>query len=153
MMKNLLRSSPSTSTLLPSDTSSVLNRPAMRPTIESGNRENSGTLRSASGANDATPPETSTPIRSALLNSTLVRLTRYVPPSTCTHGSRLNSHRGVIDIIFGAVFVVFARFLATEVVTLRCNTLSMLESYCGSLGKQFRREVALSEVGKDDDDQ
>ena len=32
--------------------------------------------------------------------------------------------RGVIDIIFGEVFVVLARFLATEVVTLRCNRLS-----------------------------
>jgi len=30
----------------------------------------------------------------------------------------------VIDIIFGDVFVVFARFRATEVVTLRCNKLS-----------------------------
>jgi hypothetical protein len=30
----------------------------------------------------------------------------------------------VIDIIFGAVFVVFARFLATAVVTLRCKRLS-----------------------------
>jgi hypothetical protein len=30
----------------------------------------------------------------------------------------------VIDIIFGAVFVVLARFRATEVVTLRCNRLS-----------------------------
>ena len=30
----------------------------------------------------------------------------------------------MIDIIFGDVFVVFARFLATEVVTLRCNKLS-----------------------------
>ena len=71
--------------------------------------------------------ETSTPIRSALLSSTLVRLTRYVPPSTCTHGSRLSSHRGVIDIIFGDVFVVFARFLATDVVTLRCNKLSDIQ--------------------------
>ena len=66
----------------------------------------------------------STPIRSALLSSTFVRLTRYVPPSTCTHGSRLNSQRGVIDIIFGDVLVVLARFFATEVVTLRCNRLS-----------------------------
>jgi hypothetical protein len=30
----------------------------------------------------------------------------------------------VIDIIFGDVFVVFARFRATEVVTLRCKRLS-----------------------------
>ncbi|HTI50721.1 MAG TPA: hypothetical protein VL475_07215 [Planctomycetaceae bacterium] len=30
----------------------------------------------------------------------------------------------MIDIIFGDVFVVFARFLATDVVTLRCNRLS-----------------------------
>ena len=36
----------------------------------------------------------------------------------------LNSQRGVIDIIFGDVFVVLARFLATEVVTLRCSRLS-----------------------------
>ena len=124
MMKNLLRSSPSTINLLPSETSSVLKRLAMRATIASGNRENSGTLRSASGENDATPLVTSTSIRSALLNSTFVRLTRYVPPSTCTQGSMLKSQRGVIDIILGDVFVVFARFLATEVVTLRCSRLS-----------------------------
>jgi hypothetical protein len=30
----------------------------------------------------------------------------------------------VIDIIFGDVFVVFARFRATDVVTLRCKKLS-----------------------------
>ena len=30
----------------------------------------------------------------------------------------------MIDIIFGDVFVVLARFLATDVVTLRCNRLS-----------------------------
>jgi hypothetical protein len=30
----------------------------------------------------------------------------------------------VIDIIFGDVFVVFARFLATDVVTLLCSRLS-----------------------------
>ncbi len=89
MMKNLLRSSPSTISLLPSETSSVLKRLAMRPMIASGSFENSGTLRSASGGNEAAAPETSTPIRSALGSSTLVRLTRYVPPSTCTHGSRL----------------------------------------------------------------
>ena len=66
----------------------------------------------------------SMPIRAALVNSTLVRLTRYVPPSTCTHGSSFNSHRGVIDIIFGDVLVVLARLRATEVVTLRCRILS-----------------------------
>jgi hypothetical protein len=32
----------------------------------------------------------------------------------------------VIDIIFGDVFVVFARFRATEVVTLRCNKLLLV---------------------------
>jgi hypothetical protein len=36
----------------------------------------------------------------------------------------LSNHRGVIDIILGDVFVVVARFFATEVVTLRCNKLS-----------------------------
>jgi len=36
----------------------------------------------------------------------------------------LSSHRGVIDIIFGDVFVVVAKFLATDVVTLRCNLVS-----------------------------
>src|SRR6476620_4544460 len=36
----------------------------------------------------------------------------------------LSSHRGVIDIILGDVLVVFARFLATAVVTLRCSKLS-----------------------------
>src|SRR5580658_4229235 len=121
MMKNLLRSSPSTKSLLPRETSSVLKRLAMRLMIASGSFEKSGTLRSDSGGNEAAAPETSTPIRSALGSSTFVRLTRYVPPSTCTHGSMLNSHRGVIDIILGDVLVVSARFLATDVVTLRCN--------------------------------
>ncbi len=58
------------------------------------------------GENDATPLLMSTAIRSALASSTFVRLTRYVPPLTCTHGSMLSSHRGVIDIILGAVLVV-----------------------------------------------
>ncbi len=53
MMKNLLRSSPSTISLLPSETSSVLKRLAMRPMIASGSFENSGTLRSDSGGNEA----------------------------------------------------------------------------------------------------
>ena len=45
----------------------------------------------------------------------------------------LNSHRGVIDIIFGDVLVVVARFFATEVVTLRCNKLSdIYRSLCDS---------------------
>ena len=39
----------------------------------------------------------------------------------------LKSHRGVIDIIFGEVLVVLAKFLATEVVTLRCYKLSDIE--------------------------
>jgi hypothetical protein len=51
-----------------------------------------------------------------------------MPPFTWTHGSWFNSNRGVIDIIFGEVFVVFARFLATEVVTLLCNKLSDMGS-------------------------
>jgi hypothetical protein len=46
-------------------------------------------------------------------------LTRYVPLSTFTQGNRLSNHRGVIDIILGDVLVVFARFLAVAVVTLR----------------------------------
>src|SRR5579863_5977793 len=124
MMKNLLRSVPSTISSLPSETSSVLKRPAMRAMMASGSLENSGTLRRASGINVATFPDTSISIRSAFGNSTLVRLTRYVPPLTCTHGSRLRSQRGVIDIILGDVFVVFARFEATDDVTLRCNRLS-----------------------------
>jgi len=33
----------------------------------------------------------------------------------------------VIDIIFGDVFVVVAKFFATDVVTLRCNKLSDME--------------------------
>jgi hypothetical protein len=36
----------------------------------------------------------------------------------------LNSHLGVMDIIFGEVLVTVARFLATAVVTLLCNKLS-----------------------------
>ncbi len=96
----------------------------MRAMIGSGSRENNGTLRSDSGANCRCPPVTSMPIRAALVNSTLVRLTRYVPPSTCTHGSSFNSHRGVIDIILGDVLVVLARLRATDVVTLRCRILS-----------------------------
>ena len=47
-----------------------------------------------------------------------------MPPLTCTQGNRLNSSRGVIDVILGDVFVVWARFLATDVVTLRCNRVS-----------------------------
>ena len=47
-----------------------------------------------------------------------------MPPLTCTHGNWLSSSRGVIDIIWGDVFVVSARFLATAVVTLRCNRVS-----------------------------
>jgi hypothetical protein len=35
----------------------------------------------------------------------------------------LSSHLGVIDIIWGTVLVVLARFLATVVVTLRCSRL------------------------------
>lgn len=91
----------------------------IREMIVSGSPENKGTLRSDSAGNDATFPDTSTSIRSAFVSSTFVRLTRYVPPSTCTHGNRLKSQRGVIDMIFGDVFVVFARFRATDVVTLR----------------------------------
>jgi len=49
-----------------------------------------------------------------------------VPPSTCTKGSSRKSHRGVIDIIIGDVFVVVARLRATAVVTLRCKTLSLM---------------------------
>lgn len=36
----------------------------------------------------------------------------------------LSNQRGVIDIIFGDVLVVLARFRATDVVTLRCKRLS-----------------------------
>src|SRR5580693_822260 len=121
MMKNLLRSSPSTRSLLPSDTSSVLKRLAIRVMLASGSLEKRGTLRSDSDGNEAVSPDASTPMRSALGSSTLVRVTRYTPPCTCTHGSRLKSQRGVIDIILGDVLVVSARFLATDVVTLRCN--------------------------------
>ncbi len=92
--------------------------------MASGRRENNGTARRASGAKTACPAITSIPMRSAFLSSILVRLTRYVPPSTWTHGSKLSTQRGVIDIIFGVVFDVFARFRATDVVTLRCNKLS-----------------------------
>ena len=76
MMKNLLRSSPSTMSLLPKETVSVLKRLAIRAMMSSGSCENRGTLRNASGGNEAVSPEMSTPMRSALLNSTFVRLTR-----------------------------------------------------------------------------
>ena len=76
MMKNLLSASPSTITLFPRATSSVLKLLAIRDTIVSGSPEKSGTLRSDSGGKDAAPADTSTSIRSALGNSTLVRLTR-----------------------------------------------------------------------------
>ena len=76
MMKNLLRSSPSTISLLPSETSSVLKRFAIWVSTGSGTCEKSGTLRSASAGNDATPFVSATSIRSALLSSTLVRFTR-----------------------------------------------------------------------------
>ena len=75
-MKNLLKSLPSTISLLPRETSSVLKRLAIRAMMASGSFENSGTLRSASGCKEATLPDRSTPIRSALGSSTLVRLTR-----------------------------------------------------------------------------
>ena len=63
-------------TLFPRGTSSVLKLPAMRATMVSGSPENSGTFRSDSGGNEAAPAETFTSIRSALGNSTFVRLTR-----------------------------------------------------------------------------
>ena len=94
--------------------------------MASGNFEKRGTRRSASGGNEARPSAKSTAIRSAFANSTLVRLTRYVPPLTCTQGSNFNKYRGVIDIIFGDVLVVVARFRATAVVTLLCNRLSLM---------------------------
>src|SRR5262245_54421004 len=121
MMKYLLRSSPSTISSLPSETTSVLKLFASWASTGSGTREKSGTLRNDSDGNEATPSLSATLIRSALLNSTLVRFTRYVPPCTLTQGSIESSHRGVMDCIFGDVFVVVARFLATEVVTLRCS--------------------------------
>ena len=87
-------------------------------------RENSGTLRSDSGGNEAAPPETSTSIRSALRQLDL-RAVDAVNAAVDLHPRQLaQQHRGVIDIIFGDVFVVLARFLATDVVTLRCNKLS-----------------------------
>jgi hypothetical protein len=58
----------------------------------------------------------------------------------------------VIDIIFGDVFVVLARFLATEVVTLRCNKLSDMESLpqlgCSSLKRKWHGERGHYELEK-----
>jgi hypothetical protein len=42
--------------------------------------------------------------------------------------------RGVIDVIFGDVFVVWAKFLATDVVTLLCNKLSDMFTSWGLKG-------------------
>ncbi len=50
--KELGKSSPSTINLLPSETSSCLKALAIRVMIGSGNFEKSGTLRTASGANE-----------------------------------------------------------------------------------------------------
>ncbi len=75
-MKNLAGSSPSVISLLPSDTDSTLNRDAIRASSSLRIRDKSGTLRSASGGTTAVPSIQSTSIRSALLSSTLVRLTR-----------------------------------------------------------------------------
>ena len=86
-------------------------------------QEKSGTLRSAAGAKEHAPSSVSTGILSALLSSTFVLLTLYVPPATCTQGSMERRYRGVMDIIRGAVFVVLARLRATEEVTLRCRRL------------------------------
>ena len=58
-----------------------------------------------------------------------------MPPLTCTHGNWLNSSRGVIDVIIGRVFVVLARFLATDVVTLLCSTALDMFSSCGLLNQ------------------
>src|SRR3954471_23919155 len=127
MMKNLLRSSPSTMSLLPRETSSVLKRLTICDSTASETRENSGTLRSASAGIAAWPSVSATSIRAALPSSTLVRLTRYVPLGTSTQGSKLSDHRGVIDIILGFVLVVFAKLRATPVVTLRCSVLSDMD--------------------------
>ena len=74
--KNLLRSSPSTSSLFPIGTFSTRKDPDMRSRMVSGNRENNGTRRRALAGNDTPSSRTSTAIRSALASSTLVRLTR-----------------------------------------------------------------------------
>ena len=41
-----------------------------------------------------------------------------------------DSQRGVMVIIFGEVLVVLAKFLATDVVTLRCNRVSDMSASC-----------------------
>lgn len=122
-MKNLFQSSPSPMSLFPRETVSRRNLFAILEMMAVESPEKSGTLRSASGAKERAPSSISTGILSALLSSTFVLLTLYVPPSTCTQGSMERRYRGVMDIIRGAVFVVLARLRATEVVTLRCRRL------------------------------
>ena len=131
-MKNFERSSPSRIKLLPSETSSTLNRGTNLDKTELDNPEKSGTLRRESGWSEPFRSDRSRPIRSALGSSTLVRFTRYVPPSTCTQGRSCNNQRGVIDIIIGDVLLVVVKLRATDVVTLRCNILSDMVSRCSS---------------------
>ena len=97
-----------------------------------------------------------------------------MPPLTCTHGNWLNSRRGVIDVIIGLVFVVLARFLATDVVTLLCNTavghvwILLFACWCTwsvqrflptrslsgvSLGEKLGGQIAFAKVRQHDDDQ
>jgi hypothetical protein len=68
-----------------------------------------------------------------------------------THGSRLKSQRGVIDIIFGDVLVVVARFFATDVVTLRCKRFSdmvqMLTSRYERVSPVKARDLSKTTVG------
>ncbi len=100
--KLLLRSSPTTSNSFPSETSSFLNRPTMRVMMASAiwrRAEHSGSI--PVGREGAIFGKVDTNAF-GFRKFHLVRLTRYVPPSTCTHGRRLRSHLGVIDIIFGA---------------------------------------------------
>ena len=74
---------------------------------------------------------------------------KHKPPETeRVQGNRLRTQRGVIDIIFGDVLVVFARFRATAVVTLRCSKLSDMETPDGVLlNRSLDTEAVIETTG------
>ena len=102
-----------------------MKRLAIRASMASGNLENSGTPRNDSAGNETVPSVGD-------IDPDPLGLRQLHLGAIDAIGSALDLHprqqpqepRGVIDIIFGEVFVVWARFLATDVVTLRCNRLS-----------------------------
>src|SRR6185436_9932847 len=65
-------------------------------------------------------------------SASLTLLTRYVPASTGTHGSRLTSQRGVVPTHCGGVLVVFANCRAAaapSVWTGSADSAMRVQSY------------------------